>query len=493
MRGSLDRVLTAKFITLLLLGLSGCYKSNTSLAGAQNPTPVSQSERPENALKQGDSKQALGQNLKQESEYYDERDDEEGFDQNSFNQNGFQPEPKEPREYISDNVASFSTGSEWEGVWGQVSQCDPRSGIGWCYKQSALQIYSCYQTRQYNYEQVSAVCRLGIVLRQIPDSAKPTEHLTCDSSSFPGEVEILIDGNKAVPGEEYFELVCGDTQGAERQKCEKNMSFSLSLESGLESGGDSANSASKDSARKDSGANASGTNVSRANARGVRFHSSKGLDSSVCETPSDRSRAGSLSGFYPRFRGSFDCQKDGLSKVERGVCNSFYTQREDVSMNVMFEYAMNFASDSQKAALKKEQLAWIKERNIACNGAADGNELFKCIYGKTNSRIEQLREVIERLPGVELELVSAVAAVKIYEEPSVKSSVIYTKILQILGGENNAQVDFLRDYLAILLEPKPRNGFSKIMLMELSRETNPNQNAIVGYVQNANIKRDKGQ
>lgn len=64
---------------------------------------------------------------------------------------------------------------------------------------------------------------------------------------------------------------------------------------------------------------------------------------------------------------------------------------------------------------------------------------------------------------------------------------LYTKILNSEG--ENAR----RDYGAILLAPKSLNGFTKIMLMEFSKDTNPNGNAIVGYVQNANVKRDREQ
>ena len=360
----------------------------------------------------------------------------------------------EPRHFISRDTDSFSKRSEWEGVWGEMSLCDPLNKIGWCYKQSALQIYDCYQINEYNYEDKSAVCTLGLAMRQILDPAKPTEHLICDSGAFPGEVEIFINGNKAEPKREYFDLVCGHTEGAERSKCEKNMRFTLSKDS-----------------------------------KGIYFHSSKGLDSSTCETPSDESRAGTLSGIYPRFRGSFDCEKQGLSKIEKGICNSFYTLRDDVSLNAMFEYAMDFAwSNEQKSRLKKEQLQWLKERNMKCVKAKDGDELLTCLYQAINHRIKELHETIDKSQRVALELVSQIGAVKIYENPSLKSPVLYTKILNSEG--ENAHT---RDYGAILLAPKSINGFTKIMLMEFSKDTNPNGNAIVGYVQNANVKRDKEQ
>lgn len=359
----------------------------------------------------------------------------------------------EPRNFISRDADSFSKRSEWEGVWGEMSLCDPLNKIGWCYKQSALQIYDCYQINEYNYEDKSAICTLGLAMRQILNPAKPTEHLICDSGAFPGEVEILINGNKAEPKREYFDLVCGHTEGAERSKCEKNMSFTLSKDS-----------------------------------KGIYFHSSKGLDSSTCETPSDESRAGTLSGIYPRFRGSFDCEKQGLSKIEKGICNSFYTLRDDVSLNAMFEYALAFAwSNEQKSRLKKEQLQWLKERNMKCVKAKDGGELLTCLYQAINHRIKELHETIDKSQQVTLELVSQIGAVKIYENPSLKSPVLYTKILNS-EGENAT-----RDYGAILLAPKSLNGFTKIMLMEFSQDTNPNGNAIVGYVQNANVKRDKKQ
>lgn len=36
----------------------------------------------------------------------------------------------------------------------------------------------------------------------------------------------------------------------------------------------------------------------------IYFRSSKRLDSSTCETPSDKSKVGTLSGIYPRFKGA---------------------------------------------------------------------------------------------------------------------------------------------------------------------------------------------
>lgn len=89
----------------------------------------------------------------------------------------------EPRNFISRDTDSFSKRSEWEGVWGEVSLCDPLNKIGWCYKQSALQIYDCYQINEYNYEDKSAICTLGLAMRQILDPANPTEDLICDSGA----------------------------------------------------------------------------------------------------------------------------------------------------------------------------------------------------------------------------------------------------------------------------------------------------------------------
>lgn len=66
----------------------------------------------------------------------------------------------------------------------------------------------------------------------------------------------------------------------------------------------------------------------------IYFRSSKRLDSSTCETPRDKSKVGTLSGIYPRFKKKgwgFDCEKQGLSKVEKGICNGFYTLRGAMS------------------------------------------------------------------------------------------------------------------------------------------------------------------
>lgn len=65
-------------------------------------------------------------------------------------QENVEPDIVEPRNFISRDADSFSKRSEWEGVWGEMSLCDPLNKIGWCYKQSALQIYDCYQINEYN-------------------------------------------------------------------------------------------------------------------------------------------------------------------------------------------------------------------------------------------------------------------------------------------------------------------------------------------------------
>ncbi|EFR47246.1 hypothetical protein HW260_08095 [Helicobacter cinaedi] len=42
----------------------------------------------------------------------------------------FESNPTGLCEYISKSVDSFYKGSEWESVWGEMSQCDPLSKIG---------------------------------------------------------------------------------------------------------------------------------------------------------------------------------------------------------------------------------------------------------------------------------------------------------------------------------------------------------------------------
>lgn len=53
-------------------------------------------------------------------------------------------EEEGPRGYISEDVINFSKNSDWEGVWGEISQCNPLSTeSSICDRQGSLGIYDC--------------------------------------------------------------------------------------------------------------------------------------------------------------------------------------------------------------------------------------------------------------------------------------------------------------------------------------------------------------
>ncbi|RDU52624.1 hypothetical protein CQA49_07965 [Helicobacter sp. MIT 00-7814] len=117
------------------------------------------------------------------------------------------------------------------------------------------------------------------------------DRLRCES---PSEVEILISGNTAKPTERYFDNKCKYLKGKKKEEC-YNTEFTLI----------------------------------KATDKGINFSSSKLLDSLSCSEENGKSNAISLSGFYPNIKASFNCQAQGLSRVEKGICNSAEAVGED--------------------------------------------------------------------------------------------------------------------------------------------------------------------
>lgn len=52
-------------------------------------------------------------------------------------------------------------------------------------------------------------------------------------------------------------------------------------------------------------------------------------------------------------------------------CANFEFETADKELNVIYKSVKASLSDERKAALKKEQIAWIKEKEKFCEGAAD--------------------------------------------------------------------------------------------------------------------------
>ena len=319
----------------------------------------------------------------------------------------------ELRTTISQDIISFSANSNWEGVYGTFDLCDPSSAVpGWCYKQTGLSIYDCTQTNLYRYEDSKFVCKLGAVIRQIPDKANPNIHMICDTIPFPGEVEIMVDGISAHPTEK------------------------------------------------------------------ISFLSSKGLDSMTCETPLDERYVGTLKAHYPRIKASFDCAKEGLSKAEKGICNSFYTAREDYMLNVAYNFIMDFADEATAKTIKKEQMQWLKQRNLQCNNTTSANELDSCLLKAYSKRADELKTIIQNIPKSFVTLHSQTGQIPIFEAPSKKSAILYTAV------ENDKYTLFLAD-------KKSYKDFVKVIFTNLNEKTNPNKGSnIVGYILSKNIRQD---
>ncbi len=360
----------------------------------------------------------------------------------------------ELREYISKDTINFNKRSEWEGVWGELNQCDPLEGV--CYAENALSIYDCDSSK--------GTCILNhITTKKTNPAYTKRESINCNEVTFEG-IEILVSAHQAKPNESYFERMCSEFQGKDKESCRQKADFSLIK-----------------------------------NEKGITFTSSTLLDSKVCYlknknqyTPQEALSQigdipqGTLSGYYPPLNASFNCAKSGLSKTEKGICNSFVTIRGDYILNQMYNYIYDFAwSKSDKQKLKKEQLEWIKERNLVCNQQEKPDSLTYCLFIRNNEQIRNLQAIIDdeddstiKTPQrVHMEFVSSTGAVKIYEKPSLNSNVLHTVILN-----DKATI--------VLMAKNSHYGFTKIWFLENYKEDG-SMRRFVGYVQNANIKRDK--
>ncbi|MFS2127908.1 lysozyme inhibitor LprI family protein [Pseudomonas sp. Pseusp97] len=83
-------------------------------------------------------------------------------------------------------------------------------------------------------------------------------------------------------------------------------------------------------------------------------------------------------------RNAFDsvyCLSTEYAQVDRELNNEFGTLRK-------------MLNDGQKAALKKSQIAWIKDRDAQCSYERDGGYFvnLQCAVDKTNERLSVLRE-----------------------------------------------------------------------------------------------------
>lgn len=83
-------------------------------------------------------------------------------------------------------------------------------------------------------------------------------------------------------------------------------------------------------------------------------------------------------------RNAFDsvyCLSTEYAQVDRELNNEFGTLRK-------------MLNDGQKAALKKSQIAWIKDRDAQCSYERDGGYFvnLQCAVDKTNERLVVLRE-----------------------------------------------------------------------------------------------------
>lgn len=339
-----------------------------------------------------------------------------------------------PRIYASKDSKNFTYNHEWEGVYGDFELCNALDPYGECDKQKSLSIYDCESLDAQN-----TLCTLGIVSKQAYSPLEPLKRkLHCETSN---EVEILINGNTAKPTKRYFENKCKHLSGKENEECLK-AEFALI----------------------------------KVSDKGINFSSSKTLDLLSCSQEKSKGNALGLSGFYPNVKASFNCQAQGLSRVEKGICNSAQLAKADKSMNTLYNFAMSFAFEQNglKENIKQSQLKWLKSRNLECNAKDDIRDFTECILDATTKRTIELKDIIkEHTYTLSVVFKNPTGEVKIYEEPSIRSSVITTFLFASL-----------EIYGAFLAEEKSHNGFKKIILLDLEENAT---GAIVGFVRELDI------
>lgn len=123
----------------------------------------------------------------------------------------------ELREYISKDTINFNKRSEWEGIWGELNQCDPLEGV--CYAENALSIYDCDSSK--------GTCILNhITTKKTNPAYTKRESINCNEVTFEG-IEILVSAHQAKPNESYFERMCSEFQGEDKESCRQKADFSL--------------------------------------------------------------------------------------------------------------------------------------------------------------------------------------------------------------------------------------------------------------------------
>ncbi|WP_207884394.1 lysozyme inhibitor LprI family protein [Pseudomonas sp. 30_B] len=75
-------------------------------------------------------------------------------------------------------------------------------------------------------------------------------------------------------------------------------------------------------------------------------------------------------------------------------CLSTEYAQVDRELNQEFGTLRKLLNDGQKAALKKSQIAWIKDRDAQCSYERDDGYFvnLQCAVDKTNERLDVLRE-----------------------------------------------------------------------------------------------------
>lgn len=357
-------------------------------------------------------------------------------------------EIEENRDYISKDIINFSKNSDWEGVWGDISQCNPLSTEYYiCAKKNNLSIYDC--------DMQNMTCKLSFVKFGLKNFNAYEKYriITCDQYDRDGvyipDIDIKITGNSAKVSEKFLQKICVADDKSQKEMCRENFNFSLTKSE-----------------------------------KGITFHSSKNTDSVFCE--SDKI---TLNGTYPRLNASFDCQKAGLNKVEKGICNSFTAIKVDLEMNTIYNFLMDFArTDEEKNKLKSEQLQWLAELNKGAKDIKDAEILTGYIFDKFYARVQHLRKMLDfdertdtiqppfTLPPKRVHMNLTKESVKIYDKPSLDSQILHTATLKDKANIN-------------LLSKRTYNGFRKIHYLEFWRDGKSEQE-VAGYVKSEDIKYD---
>lgn len=86
------------------------------------------------------------------------------------------------------------------------------------------------------------------------------------------------------------------------------------------------------------------------------------------------------------FAASFDCNK-AKTEIEHAICDNKNVSRLDEGLNYTYQQFYIYKNTDEKISFRKQQLRWIKNRDIACSAVDNKKE---CLISEYKSRIKEI-------------------------------------------------------------------------------------------------------